>query len=199
MRYRTIVTDPPWDYEGFATAPQGERNRGLKPKTADLPYGAMSVEEICALPVGDWAEPDCRLFMWTTNRYLPDSFRVLDAWGFKYRQTLVWHKTGNPSPFGGSVAPIHAEFLLVAHKGTPAVVNSLLYGAATRAGFALGYRRLITYTQADESGASLRAAGWKVIAQRPPRKGWTTPSRPREDRGADHMPRTLWEAAAWAP
>lgn len=74
--------------------------------------------------------------------------------------------------------------------------NSLLYGAACRAAFALGYRRLITYTQADESGASLRAAGWKVIAERPVRTGWTTPSRPREDRGQDKMPRRLWEVAA---
>jgi N6-adenosine-specific RNA methylase IME4 len=46
---------------------------------------------------------------------------VLRAWGFEYRQTLVWHKTGNPSPFGGTVAPNHAEFLLVAARGTPRV------------------------------------------------------------------------------
>src|SRR5215472_974493 len=36
--------------------------------------------------------------------------------------------------------------------------NSMLYGACARAAFALGYRRLITYTQEGESGASLRAA-----------------------------------------
>jgi N6-adenosine-specific RNA methylase IME4 len=40
-------------------------------------------------------------------------------WGFRYTQTLVWRKTGNPSPFGGSVAPIHNEFLLVGKRGTP--------------------------------------------------------------------------------
>lgn len=34
--------------------------------------------------------------------------------------------------------------------------NSQLYGAAWRAAKALGYRRLITYTQEGESGASLR-------------------------------------------
>lgn len=73
--------------------------------------------------------------------------------------------------------------------------NSMLYGAATRASFALGYRRLITYTQDGESGSSLRAAGWKVIAQRPPRSGWWTRSRPREDRGTDGIARTLWEAS----
>lgn len=74
-------------------------------------------------------------------------------------------------------------------------VNSMLYGAAARAAFAKGYRRIITYTQGGETGASLRAANWKVIAERPPRKGWTTPSRPREDRGVDGVARTLWEAS----
>ena len=73
--------------------------------------------------------------------------------------------------------------------------NSALYGAAWRAAKALGYRRLVTYTHDGESGSSLRAAGWRVIAQRPPRAGWSVPSRPREDKGVDYIPRTLWEAS----
>lgn len=72
--------------------------------------------------------------------------------------------------------------------------NSMLYGAAARAAFALGYTRLVTYTQAGESGASLRAAGWRVIAERPARSGWWTPARPREVAGNEHVARTLWEA-----
>ena len=36
---------------------------------------------------------------------------------------------------------------------------SMLYGAIKRAAFALGYRRVITYTRMDEGGASLRASG----------------------------------------
>jgi hypothetical protein len=72
--------------------------------------------------------------------------------------------------------------------------GSMLYGAVARASFALGYRRVITYTQSGESGASLRAANWRVIAERPPRSGWWAPSRPREGRGADVVARTLWEA-----
>jgi len=86
------------------------------------------------------------------------------------------------------------EVTRTATDGTPNT-NSLLYGAAWRAAKALGYTRLITYTQAGESGASLRAAGWTVIAQRPPRPGWTCPSRPRTANSRDHIPRTLWEAA----
>lgn len=77
--------------------------------------------------------------------------------------------------------------------GTPNA-NSMLYAAAWRASSALGYRRLITYTQQGESGASLRAAGWRVVAERPARKGWDMPSRPRSG-GYDSIPRTLWEAS----
>ncbi|MER7937862.1 MULTISPECIES: XF1762 family protein [unclassified Streptomyces] len=72
--------------------------------------------------------------------------------------------------------------------------NSLLYGAAWRAAKALGYTRLITYTQAGESGVSLRAAGWRVIARRRPRRGWNCASRPRTSSGTDNIARFLWEA-----
>ncbi len=86
------------------------------------------------------------------------------------------------------------EVTRTATDGT-ANANSLLYGAAWRAARALGYTRLITYTQAGETGASLRGAGWRVVAERPARPGWSCPSRPRSSTGTEYMPRTLWEAA----
>lgn len=73
--------------------------------------------------------------------------------------------------------------------------NSMLYATAWRAAKALGWRRLITYSQEGETGASLRAAGYRIVAERPARKGWDTPSRPRDDHGADGIARTLWEAS----
>jgi hypothetical protein len=79
--------------------------------------------------------------------------------------------------------------------GTPHAA-SMLYAAAWRAAKALGYRRLVTYTQADERGTSLKAAGWRVIAERPARASWSVPSRPRTEGRYDVMvPRTLWEAS----
>jgi hypothetical protein len=72
--------------------------------------------------------------------------------------------------------------------------NSILYGAAWRAARALGYRRLITYTMAGETGASLRAAGWRDVARRRPRAGWDAPGRPRVDTHPTGVERTLWEA-----
>lgn len=79
--------------------------------------------------------------------------------------------------------------------GTPNV-NSMLYAAAWRAAKALGYRKLITYTREDESGSSLRAAGWSVVAQRPPRNGWNSKGRPRVETTEHGIQRTLWEANA---
>lgn len=73
--------------------------------------------------------------------------------------------------------------------------NSMIYAAAWRAAKALGYRRLITYTEEGESGSSLRAAGWRVLAERPARAGWDTPSRPRDNGSYLSTTRTLWEAA----
>ncbi|MFI5801107.1 XF1762 family protein [Streptomyces sp. NPDC051677] len=72
--------------------------------------------------------------------------------------------------------------------------NSLLYGASWRAAKALGYQRLITFAQAGVSGASLRGAGRGLIAGRPPRAGWHTPSRPRAGHGNNHIARFLWQA-----
>lgn len=72
--------------------------------------------------------------------------------------------------------------------------NSMLYGAAWRAARALGYRRLVTYTHADEPGTSLRAAGWRVLAERPARGGWDVPSRPRDNSSYLSTARYLWEA-----
>lgn len=58
---------------------------------------------------------------------------------------------------------------------------SFLYGACARACFALGYKRIGTYILKTEPGTSLRAAGWKQIAETPGRS-WSVPSRPRVDK-----------------
>jgi hypothetical protein len=52
-----------------------------------------------------------------------------------------------------------AEVNRVATDGCPNACSALL-GAARRAVFAMGYRRIITYTLPEEGGASLRGAGW---------------------------------------
>jgi hypothetical protein len=69
---------------------------------------------------------------------------------------------------------------------------SFLYGAAARAAFALGFKRIGTYILKSEPGVSLTAAGWRLIGETPGRS-WSVPSRPRVD---THplAPRLLFEA-----
>lgn len=58
---------------------------------------------------------------------------------------------------------------------------SMLYGAAARAAWALGYRRIGTYILKREPGTSLAAAGWKLVGEVKGRS-WNTPSRQRIDK-----------------
>lgn len=50
--------------------------------------------------------------------------------------------------------------------------NSALYGAVWRICRELGAKRIITYTQDGETGASLRAAGFAPVARRKAHRGW---------------------------
>lgn len=54
------------------------------------------------------------------------------------------------------------EVTRLATDGCPNACSAM-YGACRRATFALGYRKLITYTLPEEGGVSLRAAGWNLI------------------------------------
>lgn len=72
------------------------------------------------------------------------------------------------------------EITRVCTDGTPNAASAL-YGAARRAMFALGYRKLVTYTLASESGISLRASGYRVVGEVQGRS-WNCASRPRVDK-----------------
>jgi hypothetical protein len=72
-----------------------------------------------------------------------------------------------------------AEVVRLATDGTKNSA-SMLYATCWRAARALGYRRLITYILDSESGVSLRASGWKLVAQSGG-GSWSRPSRPRVD------------------
>lgn len=75
--------------------------------------------------------------------------------------------------------------------------NSCLYGAARKVGFAMGYKRGITYTQEGESGVSLHAAGWVKVKDLPARAGWAASSVKlkalRDPVGNGGVARMLWE------
>lgn len=116
-RYKTIVIDPPWKYgkwgKGSSNALYADKEFNVE---KDLPYNWMSIEEIKALPIKEISDSDCELYLWTTQKYLPDAFEVLKAWGFKYCQTLTWCKTPMGTGQGGVYCPT-TEFLILGRNG----------------------------------------------------------------------------------
>lgn len=83
--FRTILADPPWQFQNRTgkMAPEHKRlNR----------YGTMKLDEILKLPVGDLAGDVAHLYLWVPNALLPEGLKVMEAWGFKYKSNVVWHK-----------------------------------------------------------------------------------------------------------
>jgi N6-adenosine-specific RNA methylase IME4 len=111
--YATIVVDPPWPQKGGG--PLTGREGFLDTAgSLPMPYETMSIREICDLQVP--AAKDAHLYLWTTNRFLPDAFVVLDAWGFRYSTTLVWAKRPIGAGLGGAYG-IATEYVLFARRG----------------------------------------------------------------------------------
>jgi N6-adenosine-specific RNA methylase IME4 len=80
--YPVIYADPPWQYEHSKT-----ENRAIENH-----YPTMTIEEICALPIGDLAAQDAVLFLWVTAPKLTEGIKVVESWGFTYRTCAVWVK-----------------------------------------------------------------------------------------------------------
>lgn len=106
IKYPIVYADPPWRYEN---PPMGGTNRSIENH-----YPTMTLEEICALPVGDLVTEDALLYLWATAPKLAECMQVIEAWGFEYRTNLVWDK----EVIGmGYHARNQHEILLVAKRG----------------------------------------------------------------------------------
>jgi N6-adenosine-specific RNA methylase IME4 len=110
--YDVIVVDPPWNMKKI--------ERDERPNQVEFDYPPMTEAELAALQIP--AAVDCHLWQWTTHRFLPTAFRLLDAWGFRYVCTFVWHKPGGFQPVG--LPQFNCEFALYARKGTPKFIDT---------------------------------------------------------------------------
>ncbi|OGM09329.1 hypothetical protein A2Z67_04685 [Candidatus Woesebacteria bacterium RBG_13_36_22] len=103
-KFRVVYADPPWQYGDKLVDGYG---------AAEHHYGTMSLEEICNLKIR--TEDNAVLFLWVTSPLLEDAFKVINAWGFKYKSSFVWDKmTHNFAHYNS----LRHEFLLVATKGS---------------------------------------------------------------------------------
>jgi len=102
-QYRTIVIDPPWAVEKIL--------RDERPNQSDFDYPTMELNEIKMLPIDKMALPDgCHIYLWTTQKYLPDAFDVFRAWGVEYQCILTWVKNVGFTPFSWMYSTEHCLF-----------------------------------------------------------------------------------------
>ncbi len=102
-KYKCILADPPWEHQ---------QKGGLG---AIRHYPLMKLEDIKAMPVSNFADPDgCHLWLWATNASLRDAYQVMEAWGFENKGILTWIKPN----FGlGQYLRNATEHLLLGTRG----------------------------------------------------------------------------------
>jgi N6-adenosine-specific RNA methylase IME4 len=98
-----ILADPPW--------PSASPDSGSAPEQH---YPTMSIAELeeLQLPAAD----DCVLFLWIVDWAFAGAVKLLDAWGFRHKSSLVWVK---PSIGPGVWVRHRHETCWIAVKGNP--------------------------------------------------------------------------------
>lgn len=116
-KYQILIIDPPWN-QGKTGKRKTRPNQGIH-----LDYPTMTKEELEQLPVAEWADDQCFLWLWATNSkdkktgepILKTAFDLLETWGFKFYTMITWNKRTGPCPFGPY--QITTEHILFAYKG----------------------------------------------------------------------------------
>jgi N6-adenosine-specific RNA methylase IME4 len=84
-KFRTILADPPWQFQN-RTGKMAPEHRRLSR------YATMNLDAVRALPVSAVAEETAHLYLWVPNALLPLGLEVMAAWGFSYKSNVIWHK-----------------------------------------------------------------------------------------------------------
>lgn len=113
-RFRTILADPPWQFNNRTGKMAPEHKRLLR-------YSTMKLKDIMELPVSPLAKAKSHLYLWVPNALLNEGLRVLETWGFTYKTNLIWHKVrkdGGPDGRGvGFYFRNTTEMVLFGTKG----------------------------------------------------------------------------------
>lgn len=106
----SLIVDPPWEYTN-------RRTGGNMTSGSSAQYDVMSLKQVKALPVADIAgDMPSVCFLWGTVPLMEEAHVVLRTWGYRYKTTLFWIKTG-PKLGMGFYMRGHVEFLLLGVRG----------------------------------------------------------------------------------
>ncbi len=109
--FSVLYADPPWSYS----------NSGFTQSAAQQ-YPTMHIDDICTYELPNLSE-SAVLFLWATSPLLPEALRVIRAWGFEYKASMIWVKDRAPG-IGWFVNTKH-ELLLIATRGQAHPVKKL--------------------------------------------------------------------------
>jgi N6-adenosine-specific RNA methylase IME4 len=84
-RFRTLLADPPWQFEHKTGKVAPEHKRLAR-------YSTMDLAAIKSMPVAAAADDTAHCYLWVPNALLPEGLAVLAAWGFSYKSNIVWQK-----------------------------------------------------------------------------------------------------------
>lgn len=105
--FNVIYADPPWKYSN-------EQHSKEKQETVlESHYPTMEIEEICKLEIP--SSYNSVLFLWTTSPMLFEAKKIIDAWGFDYKSSIIWDKIKHNV---GYYVSVRHEFLLICTKGS---------------------------------------------------------------------------------
>ncbi len=89
MKYGVILADPAWAFITYAKKRRTPTQKKFKGNQSDH-YQTMSLAEMQALPVSEWAAKDCALIMWVVGSHLQQALALGASWGFEYKTDCFW-------------------------------------------------------------------------------------------------------------
>lgn len=83
--YKTILADPPWQFQNRTGKVAPEHKRLAR-------YPTLSLDDIAGMPIQESAENTAHLYLWVPNALLAEGLHVMESWGFTYKTNLIWYK-----------------------------------------------------------------------------------------------------------
>lgn len=170
-RWTTILADFPWPGQG------GEAH-----------YRTESLARLREFPLGDLAAENCHVWFWTTNRFLRDSYDILESHGFTVRSPLTWVKfrlgLGGPSTLRNATE--HCLFatrghLPVLNRSTPTWLSAPVTAHSEKPSELYKILERVSPGPRLELFARHHEPGWdvwgdQVVSTIPPIQDWPVPS-----------------------
>lgn len=169
-RFRTVLADPPWQFENRTGKMAPEHKRLSR-------YATLTLDEIVSLPVASIVEDPAHLYLWVPNALLPDGLQVMGAWGFQYKSNIVWHKLRADGGSDGRGVGFYfrnvTELLLFGVRGR----NARTLAPARRQVNYIGSRKREHSRKPDEQYALIESCSpgpYLELFARGVRPGWAT-------------------------